>query len=642
VELDVQLDPQHLEHLTAATPLTGVTELIWNALDADAENIQVSFVENELGGIEEIQVSDDGHGMTEEEAKETFGKLGGSWKAMLKVSRTKGRPLHGKNGSGRFRAAGIGGRMRWKTVAADPEEASRNLALTIEMEVGGLAHVEISDPEETSDPTGTRVIIEGISKSPRGLGGEGPIEALTAQFGLALQNQNAHLTYAHQEIDPEELQANREDYPIVVTDGQDALLTVIEWKRKVDRKLFLCDENGTPVIAEQTRIHAVGFHFTAYVSWTGFSEDPNLAVVEMGDGETKAILDSSREQLRRHFQNRVIDRTREQIAQWKEEKVYPWQDDPETPAEEATRDVFDVVAIAASEVVNNSDETGRRLSLRLIRESLESDPGSLHRVLREVLDLPQGRLDELSDLLGKTSLTALIATSKEIANRLEFLRGLEELVMPGDLARSLKERSQLHKILENETWVFGEEYALTASDEGLTKVLQAHIKILGRDDIVEEEVLDHEGRRRIVDLMLARSIEQNTNRREHLVVELKAPSVTVGDDEAAQIRKYATTVSKHPRFDTVDVQWDFVVVSTKIVGAPEEERHSPDRPKGLVVNNPGVRVWVKTWAEIIEAANHRHKFVKEHLGYQPDERDALEYLREAHARFLPPDPADQS
>jgi Histidine kinase-, DNA gyrase B-, and HSP90-like ATPase len=637
VELDVQLDPQHLERLSKAAPLTGITELIWNSLDADAEDVKVAIIRNALEGIEEIRVEDDGHGITFDEAKATFGQLGGSWKPNSKLSKTKSRALHGKDGFGRFRAAGIGDRMRWKTVAQDPEDESRNLAFTITMEVGELAHVEISDPEETADPTGTRVVIEGIPDTPKGLGGDAPVGALTAQFGLALQTFNAHLTYDRQEINPDELQANRADYPINVDEGDDALLTVIEWKRKVTRGLFLCDENGTPLSEQQPRIHAVGFDFTAYVSWTGFSDDPDLVVADMGHGQTKAVLDAARDQLRKHFQERSREKTREQIEEWKDEKSYPWQGDPETPAEEVTREVFDVVALAASAVVNESDQSGRRLSLRLLREALESDPGSLHHVLQEVLDLPQDRLDELSDLLGRTPLTALIATSKEIANRLEFLRGLEAMVMPGTLAKTIKERSQLHKILADETWVFGEEYALTANDEGLTTVLKRHIEILGREEMVEDEVVDAEGKRRIVDLMLARSIEQNTNRREHLIVELKAPKVKVGDDEASQIRKYAAAVIKDPRFNTVDVKWNFVVVSTEVVGSPEIDRRSDDRAPGLLMNSGGIRVWVKTWAEIIESANHRLKFVKEHLGYEPDQQRALEYLRVTHAKYLPPE-----
>lgn len=142
--------------------------------------------------------------------------------------------------------------------------------------------------------------------------------------------------------------------------------------------------------------------------------------------------------------------------------------------------------------------------------------------------------------------------------------------------------------------------------------------------------------------MLARSLKQNRNRREHLVIELKAPSVPIGDEELLQINKYATAVAQDPRFNTVDVRWDFYVVSAKVTGTALLQQESDDRPYGQVTNAKGVRVWVLTWAEVLEAADHRLKFVKEHLGYQPDEKRALEYLRETHAKYLPPELNDRA
>jgi hypothetical protein len=121
------------------------------------------------------------------------------------------------------------------------------------------------------------------------------------------------------------------------------------------------------------------------------------------------------------------------------------------------------------------------------------------------------------------------------------------------------------------------------------------------------------------------------------VIELKAPNVPVGDEELLQINKYATAVANDDRFNTVDVQWDFYVVSTKVTGTALMQQESSDRPYGQVMNAKGVRVWILTWAEIIEAADHRLKFVKEHLGYQPDEKQAMEYLRRTHAKYLPPE-----
>jgi hypothetical protein len=45
----------------------------------------------------------------------------------------------------------------------------------------------------------------------------------------------------------------------------------------------------------------------------------------------------------------------------------------------------------------------------------------------------------------------------------------------------LKERSQRHKILETNTWIFGEEFNLWASGRGLTTVLKVHKEKLDPD-----------------------------------------------------------------------------------------------------------------------------------------------------------------
>lgn len=80
MEFDVALTKQHLEALGRTQPLTGMIELVWNALDADATEIRVEFARNEIDGVEEIRVRDNGHGILAREAEEFFGALGGSWK----------------------------------------------------------------------------------------------------------------------------------------------------------------------------------------------------------------------------------------------------------------------------------------------------------------------------------------------------------------------------------------------------------------------------------------------------------------------------------------------------------------------------------------------------------------------------------
>jgi HSP90 family molecular chaperone len=101
----VELDADHFDRLAKPTaPLAGITELIWNALDAEAMHVDVVINRNELDGVESVEVSDDGHGMTQTEAIRDFHRLGGSWKKSATSSKNGSRPLHGKEGAGRFRA----------------------------------------------------------------------------------------------------------------------------------------------------------------------------------------------------------------------------------------------------------------------------------------------------------------------------------------------------------------------------------------------------------------------------------------------------------------------------------------------------------------------------------------------------------
>lgn len=113
--IEVQAQPDHLESLAKSKPLFALAEIIWNAFDADAHEVRVSVKENALGGVEEIVVQDDGHGLAHAEAVAAFGYLGGSWKKKSGRSVGEKRILHGKEGKGRFKAFALGNEVSWST-----------------------------------------------------------------------------------------------------------------------------------------------------------------------------------------------------------------------------------------------------------------------------------------------------------------------------------------------------------------------------------------------------------------------------------------------------------------------------------------------------------------------------------------------
>lgn len=635
----VQVDLDHLERLIKSAQ-TGLAELVWNALDADATTVEITVETNDLGAVEAVLISDNGDGMSPEVVRKGFGALGGSWKAQAKVSQSLGRALHGSEGKGRFSAFALGDLVRWTSTA---EADDGRVETVVTGRRSDLATFDISDPLATSGPPGTAVRIEGVyEKAAKGLAKqEKVLDDLAVALALYLESYPAQVSWRGTPVTPTDFQDQRVEYPLDVEGlTEQVSVVVIEWKRQVPRGMLLCDSDGMALHTIQPGIQAPGFDFTAYVRWDGFRRlGHDVLLAEVGHEQITPVVEAAQVRLRQHFKERASSKQRELLEQWKAEKSYPYKDDEPTGiVERARRDLFDVVALAASKAVQTSDAPARRFSLRLLREAVENSPTALNRILQEVLELPKDRLDELHRLLDHTPLTSIIGAAKTITDRLNFLTGLDQVLFDEDPKKQTLERRQLHRILAQETWLFGEEYALTGDDDRLTSVLVKHLALLGEDVEIANgpPVVRDDGTVAIPDLVLSRQIKHHQNELEHLVVELKRPKVDIGREQLQQIEDYAFAVAKDERFMQPNVRWEFLVVGNNLTEYAQERANATDRPKGLVHLGKGYRIWARTWAEIVGDAQHRLKFVQDSLEYQSSRERGLEYLRETHARYLPP------
>ena len=77
-QIQVEVQGDHLDKVSKSSPLTSVTELVWNALDADASVVDVSVESGDMG-ITAIRMKDDGHGIDYKKAATLYKGLGGSW-----------------------------------------------------------------------------------------------------------------------------------------------------------------------------------------------------------------------------------------------------------------------------------------------------------------------------------------------------------------------------------------------------------------------------------------------------------------------------------------------------------------------------------------------------------------------------------
>ncbi|HJK94427.1 MAG TPA: ATP-binding protein [Polyangiaceae bacterium LLY-WYZ-15_(1-7)] len=643
-KLTIEAAPDFIISLTKCRPIRGVEELVWNALDADAKVVEIILNRNDLDGIESILVKDDGHGIDRDDRSLAFGQLGGSPKS-TRTTTPAGRELHGRDGKGRLRALGLGGRASWKTRFRDTEgnlfEWSARASADSPRVVAASEVVEL----DAAGCTGTAVLVENLEDGVDALAAEGAARELLSRLAVYLRKYpSIRVTYDGTVLDPAEAVEVTRSYAVEVEvapgKSETGEVTVVEWKQDVPRKLYLCGSGGMARHEMAPGIHAKGYSFTAYLS------SPLFASMSEGDmkvaklrGDVTKLVEAAKDALREHFRIRERERAESLISEWKAEGVYPYPDTPAaTPIEEVEREVFDICAISISDRLTGfekSDTSSKKLTMRLVRQALETSPSSLQTIMREVLNLTKEQQDDLADLLQRTRLSAIISAARLVTDRLTFLGALEDLVFHATSKKLLRERSQLQKILVNELWVFGQEYDLGHDDKNLKHLLNAHSKILGREAI-EEEVLDINGEESLPDLMLYRQFPlREPDEFEHLVVELKRPSVKVGKKEIDQIEEYAFSVASDPRFDKTKTDWKFVVVSGDLTSFAKEKVVQKDREWGHIHRGDRVNVYVSTWARVIQTAKWKYDLYRQRLQVEVDDEHTRRYLAEKHGKYVP-------
>lgn len=636
----VEVQPDYLEKITRAKPVHALSELIWNSLDADANHVSVSFDHNELGALERVTVRDNGHGLPRGEAPECFRKLGGSWKK-TRVATPSGRSLHGQEGRGRFKAFAIGTYAEW-TVVYTREE--KTWTYSISMSSSNIRNVAISSEVEAKPGAhpGITLVISNPLKDFRALDSDASLHELTEIFALYLSDyEDVRVTVGGRRIDPTKAIASRKSFSLtdIVVGGKvhPVRLELVEWKGIHHRALFLCNEKRFPLAQVTRRFHVGEYQFSAYLQTIYMNVAQVEGTVDLAEMQPPIVsaLDEAQRTIKDHFRARAAYEASSFVEEWKSAQIYPYSGDPATPIEEVERQVFDIVAVNVARHLPefvDSPKKAKHFQLRMLRQAIEKSPDDLQLILTEVLNLPKRQREELASLLQDVSLSSIISAAKVVTDRLKFLTGLDALLFDPIPKKRLKERSQLHRIIAENCWLFGEEFSLSVDDQSLTEVLRAHRKILDEDIVIDAPVKHISQAKGIVDLMLSKATRRHkANEVTHLVVELKRPSNPIDADEIMQIEKYAFSVAGDQRFKGVGVQWVFWAISDEY-GAYAAGRIQNE--SGLIHEKGNITIYVKTWAQVLDENRARLQFLQERLAFQADKGESLKYLQERHAKYL--------
>jgi hypothetical protein len=405
--IKVEVRGDHIAFLAQARPLMALAELMWNALDADASLVRVAFAENELGGLETVRVTDDGHGLSHADALVVFRDLGGSWKRDEARSAHARRALHGKFGKGRFRAFGLGNHVQWQCTYLQDGAPVR---FTITGHASRLGEFAVSDPEPAPGAApGVTVEINDLHTGTGALRGEKAVGDVTDLFALYLrQYPGVRVVYDHVPLDPSGAVAHEATYDLGELVNEDGLrfgasMAIVEWNRPGRRGIVLCDAEGFALGQASPRILFRGFSYTAFLQSDRLSALDAEGLLDVPDmaADVRQLTATARETLRGHFARRLDDLQRDRVDRWVEAGVYPYDGEPASEEETAERRVFDIYAAHLEQFggFGGLASRSKRLAFRMLRELVQANPMALPRILDDLATLPRDQEEAVRSLL---------------------------------------------------------------------------------------------------------------------------------------------------------------------------------------------------------------------------------------------------
>ncbi|GAA2715159.1 ATP-binding protein [Micromonospora olivasterospora] len=619
--------------------IAAIAELVWNALDANATYVEVELERTLTGAVDRILVSDNGEGITPEQAQESFREYGDTWKSSRTHTSGHQRILHGQNGEGRLYAFSLGEHLTWTSIA---KVDGRNVQTRITVSRNRPTVWNIGDPVETTESTGTKVAITvPQGKRHRALESSEAPDNLAARLAFYLRAYpGIKVVYDGVILDPENIIQDivdlRLDLPPEYVSEAPPIVTFVEWKTRItDRKMLICNAEGIALAEYGEDWHDAVVSFTPYLRWRGFS-DMTADGIHMLTMSHAPLLYAAEQAVRKHVSRRRSEISSQVVEQLKTEGLYPYDLTETSPTQMVERQTFDLVVTVARTALPPRGAP-RQLSVNLIQAALERDPSDLHGILDRVLSLSPEERSHLGRLIDDTQLSSIISATNTIIDRLNFIGGLRKLLADPQLRRELREVDQLHPMIAKNLWLFGEEWTLARTEVGLTSVLREYLHNLGEAVTLENElerVAREDGRSGRVDILLFRGIGDERHN-ERLVVELKRPTVKVGRTELDQVKSYARAIVDDPQYRGVKCKWKFILATYDYDEAINRDIRQRDKPPGLADDQEEYELWVYSWGELLDAAERKLFFFRKQLEYEATDERVTRYLRESYQEYIP-------
>jgi len=634
---EVSITPEGIQkNLKSFKPLDALCEYIWNGFDASATTIHISLHKNQMELINMITVEDNGTGISYGELQYKFKPFNDSKKA---ENSNKNHTLpHGRQGIGRLTFFSFAQKARWETVYKDNK---KNYQYYINMDKDSLNKYDDNggkQPVETEQRTGTRVIFTQINTFTK----EEIIQKIKETFFWFLElnrYRNYRIFVDDDEIQYEEFIQDR----IEIDKSKFGLrheyeINLVKWNKSLGNefsRFYFIDSNYEEKYKEATKLNKKSdeFYHSVYLKSDYFNsfyfENSEIQGQEnlfpnKNEDEFKNLMISINRFLIKYRREFLKEASNKYIERLIDSKVYPEFDNNdflEIYKREELDHLVGTLYAAQPRIFTGLSDDNKKITIQLLKLVMDADnKENLFSILKQVVDLDEDEMAELADVLKYTSLNNITKVIKLLEDRQKVIQGLKELVFRTEL--SAYEVPHIQEVVENHYWLFGEQYNLiTAAEPDFTAALKGLIlQSTGKSEIIN---LEHEDRNKEMDIFMIRQ-DRNGNVTENVVVELKRPTVSLGEDQLSQVKKYMRVIKSDARFNMGNVKWTFYLVGNKfnksgyLEGELEGHKNSGEQHLVHLQDKGLTKIYVLKWSEIFDDFSKRHEYLMDRLKLQEE------------------------
>ncbi|MFA5669240.1 MAG: ATP-binding protein [Balneolaceae bacterium] len=516
-----KVDPKLAELLgeTYRSVEEATKELIDNAYDADSGNVKIQLP-NELTPDPKIIIEDDGSGMKESEVRNEYLNIANSRTSRKgNITFLKKRKVKGRKGIGKFSGLMIASQMTIETFAS-----GKMTSLTINKDDLAKAGydlqkvplpINVTDCDKTKH--GTRITLEGINQNFSFPNPDRLKEILIRDYGREM---DFDITINGENIGVLDLQGKSYSEKIELPNGKMATLnyTITEKPIKqagiairVNNKIigrpqnFLSDEEIIPKKL-QSRVYGE-------IICDDLEDDLTADFGAVIDNSKlyQTLTKNTTEQLRRSVEEVFATDMKMAKARYQRKINKELEKLPDFKQPFAKKALYKVLE-------KFYGETEERINtvISVMVSAMEKD--HYWDIVQNIEDTRSGDVEKFAEALSEFGFLEMSIISSQAINRLRFLDELNVLI---ENPQTLE--STVHKAFEKNTWLFGDDYSVIFSDQGLKTSIEKVIKKTYKGEKPDDRP----------DILFGRNITRSL-----ILIEFKRPSFTLNRDTESQALKY--------------------------------------------------------------------------------------------------------